>query len=120
MDYLFFKLFHLNNGFSYALDACQSIVTQLAQNNPVDFKDKEGGDNAHERHGKGGKGHRQGGFGKGGKFRSRGLMQFENVDYQPFNVPRSYAHLESDGEKSRISATKDKLSGTADSDTQKV
>ena len=51
--------FHLSNGFNYAFDACQSIATQLAQTNPVDFKDKESGDNAEMRHGKGGKSHRQ-------------------------------------------------------------
>ena len=78
------NIFHLSNGFNYAIDACQSIATQLAQTNPVDFKDKESGDNAEMRHGKGGKSHRQGGFGKrsggkggkSGKFHSRGLMQF--------------------------------------------
>ena len=111
-------------GFSYALDACQSIVTQIAQANPIDFKDKEGGDMAVQRHGgKGGK-HRQGGFGKrggkGGKFHSRGLMQFENVDYHPFNVEGSYSHLESDGEASRKSAQTQRLSGSADSDSQGV
>ena len=91
------------------------------------------------RHGKGGKSHKQGGFGKraggkggkGGKFHSRGLMQFENVDYQPFNVAKAYQHMESDGEKSRSSVQEDRsahearsakasLGGGADSDTQKV
>ena len=91
------------------------------------------------RHGKGGKSHRQGGFGKrsggrggkNGKFHSRGLMQFENVDYRPFNVAKSYGHLASDGERSRSSAQEDRsahearsagagLGGGADSDTQNV
>ena len=58
-------------------------------------------------------------------------MQFENVDYRPFNVAKSYGHLASDGERSRSSAQEDRsahearsagagLGGGADSDTQNV